>query len=147
MSATPTVLGGNSAGRVNDDGTFEMKVLPGKASVRMNATGPFANTRIRSVRLNGVDSVRDYTAVIFPRDRERWGFGSRYFNGGRPDQEGRYKAINLPPGKYYAIALDYVENGAGTDPEFLDRVKERAMEFSMTDAETKSLDSKLVTGT
>ncbi len=53
---------------------------------------------------------------------------------------------NLPAGEYYAIALDYVEQGANTDPEFLDRIKEKATEFSMTDGETKNLDLKLVTG-
>jgi len=51
-----------------------------------------------------------------------------------------------PAGDYYAIALDYVEQGAGTDPEFLDRVKDRATEFSLNDAETKTLSLKLVTG-
>jgi protocatechuate 3,4-dioxygenase beta subunit len=91
-------------------------------------------------------AVKDYSVVIFPRDKERWGPGSRYMNFGRPDQDGKYKALNLPPGDYYAIALDYVEQGANTDPEFLDRIKDRATEFSMTDGETKGLDLKLVTG-
>ena len=63
---------------------------------------------------------------------------------GRPDQDGKYKLISLPPGNYYAIALDYVEQGANTDPEFLERVKERATEFSMTEAENKTLHLKLV---
>jgi hypothetical protein len=93
------------------------------------------------------NSVKDYSVVIFARDKERWGPGSRYTNFGRPDQDGRYKSVNLPPGDYYAIALDYVEQGANTDPEFLDRIKDRATEFSMTDGESKTLDLKLVTGT
>jgi hypothetical protein len=92
------------------------------------------------------NNLRDYSVVIFPREKEKWGPGSRYLNFGRPDQDGRYKAVNLPPGDYYAIALDYVEQGANGDPEFLDRIKDRATEFSMTDAETKTLDLKLVTG-
>lgn len=183
-SATPMPLSGTALGHVNDDGTFEMKVQPGRAFIRMNAVGPFANTRIASVRVNGVETidsgidfrpnedlggvevelttqlssvsgivtddrgnaVKDYSVVIFARDREHWGFGSRYLNGGRPDQDGRYKAVNLPPGDYFAVALDYVEQGAGTDPEFLDRVKDRATTFSIGEAETKNLDLKLVTG-
>jgi hypothetical protein len=150
----------------------------------MNPNGSFAGSRIKAVRLNGVDvtdtgidfrpnenvigleielttqlsslsgtvsdargnSVKDYSVVIFPRDKERWGPGSRYMNFGRPDQDGRYKAVNLPAGDYYAIALDYVEQGANGDPEFLDRIKEKATEFSMTEAESKNLDLKLVTG-
>ena len=92
------------------------------------------------------NSVKDYTIVTFARDREKWGPASRYLNSGRPDQDGKYKLLSLPPGDYYAIALDYVEQGTSTDPEFLERVKERATEFSMTEAETKTLDLKLVAG-
>jgi len=50
------------------------------------------------------------------------------------------------PGDYYAIALDYVEQGANSDAEFLDRIKTRAIEFSINDIETRNLDLKLVTG-
>ena len=182
--ANPQPMGGtNSAARVNDDGTFELSVAPGKAYIRMTVAGPFANTRLKTVRLNGVDvidagievrpnenidgievelttqlssvsggvsdargnAVSNYTVITFARDRERWGPGSRYMNSARPNQEGKYK-INLPQGDYYAIALDYVEQGAQTDPEFLERLKERATEFSINEAETKSLDLRLVTG-
>src|SRR5215467_3981671 len=37
----PQPLGGGGPNRVNDDGTFEMSVPPGKANIRMNPTGPF----------------------------------------------------------------------------------------------------------
>jgi len=182
--ANPQPMGGtNGAARVNEDGTFEMSVAAGKAFIRMNVAGPFANTRLKSVRVNGVDvidtgievrpnenidgvevelttqlssvsggvtdargnAVSSYTVVTFARDREKWGPGSRYMNSGRPNQDGKYK-ITLPQGDYYAIALDYVEQGANTDPEFLERLKERATEFSIGDAESKGLDLRLVTG-
>jgi hypothetical protein len=90
-------------------------------------------------------AVKDYTIVTFARDRDKWGPGSRYMNGGRPDQDGKYKVF-LPPGDYYVIALDYVEQGTQTDPEFLERFKERATEFSIGEGESKSLDLKLITG-
>jgi protocatechuate 3,4-dioxygenase beta subunit len=179
----PQLLGGGGPGRVSEDGTFEMNVPPGRANIRMSPTGPFANTRIRAVRLNGVDvtdsgidfrpnedvtgleielttqlssvsgvvsdargnTVKDYTIVAFARDREKWGAGSRYLNGGRPDQDGKYKVF-LPPGDYYVVALDYIEQGTQTDPEFLERLKERASEFSINEGEAKTLDLKLVSG-
>jgi hypothetical protein len=183
-SANPQLFGGtNGAARVNEDGTFELSVPPGKALIRMTVAGPFANTRLKAVRLNGIDvidtgievrpnenidgvevelttqlssvsggvtdargnALSNYTIVTFARDREKWGPGSRYMNSGRPNQDGKYK-INLPAGDYYAIALEYVEQGANTDPEFLERVKDRATEFSINEAETKSLDLKLVAG-
>jgi carboxypeptidase family protein len=36
------------------------------------------------------DAVRDYTIVVFARDRERWQPNTRYQMSGRPDQDGRY---------------------------------------------------------
>jgi hypothetical protein len=182
-ASTPELLSPSSTARVNDDSTFEMKVQPGSHLIRMNTIGSFANTRIKAVRLNGVDvtdtgfdsrpnedlaglevelttqlsdlsgfvsnargeTVNDYSIVVFSRDRQRWGFASRFLSGGRPDQDGKYRIRNLPAGDYYAIALDYVEQGAGTDPEFLERVKDRATEFSLNDGETRTLSLKLVT--
>jgi hypothetical protein len=89
------------------------------------------------------EPVKDYTVVVFSRDRERWGYMSRFFQTGRPDQDGRFKVKSLPAGDYYAVALDYVEPGEANDPEFLDRVKARAVSFSLSDGETKTLDLKV----
>jgi hypothetical protein len=88
----------------------------------------------------------DYSVVVFARDSSRWTNQSRYFGGGRPDQDGRFKVRGLPPGDYFAIALEYIEPGAGTDPEVLERIRPRATEFSLTDGQTRSLDLKLVEG-
>lgn len=178
----PMPLGGQSNTRVNEDGTFELKVQAGNAYLRLNPQGAFGTTRIKAVRLNGVDvtdsgfefkpnedvsgveveltaqmasvtgmvsdargnPVRDYTVLIFPRDKERWESTSRYLFSARPDQEGRYKAQYVLPGAYYAVALDYVEQGSNSDPEFLERIKDRAIEFTINDTETKSLDLRLV---
>jgi hypothetical protein len=87
--------------------------------------------------------VKDYAVVIFPQDRERWTSTSRYFGSGRPDQDGRYKTSALPPGDYYAIALEYVDQGDARDPDFLDRIKDRATRFRLSDGESKALDLKL----
>ena len=89
------------------------------------------------------EPVKDYTVVVFSRDRERWGYMSRFFQTGRPDQDGRFKVRSLPAGNYYAVALDYVEPGEASDPEFLDRVKERAISFSLGDGEAKTIDLKI----
>jgi hypothetical protein len=89
------------------------------------------------------EPVKDYTVVVFARDRERWGYMSRYFQSSRPDQDGRYKVKALPAGEYYAVAIDFVDPGEASDPEFLDRVKTRAVSFSLNDGETKTLDLKI----
>jgi hypothetical protein len=90
----------------------------------------------------GVPS-KDYTVVLFPQDSERWGWQSRYIGTGRPDQDGRFKVRNLPAGNYLAIAVDYLEPGEANDPEFLERVRDKAITFSLGDGETKTLDLKL----
>jgi hypothetical protein len=92
------------------------------------------------------EAVKDYAVVIFPQDRDRWGVtGVRYVKSGRPDQEGRFKIDAVPPGDYAAVALDYIEPGESSDPEFLERVRMRATPFSIGEGETKTLDLKLST--
>jgi hypothetical protein len=90
------------------------------------------------------EPVKDYTVVVFAKDAQRWGFMSRFFQTGRPDQDGRYKVKGLPAGQYYAVAVDYVEPGEATDPEFLERIKTSAASLSLNDGETKTLDLRVV---
>jgi hypothetical protein len=104
-------------------------------------------TSVAGLVTNGGDAVKNYTVVIFPADSKRWGPNSRYLRAGRPDQDGRFKVSGLPPGDYNAIALEKIEQGQNTDPEFLGRVQPRSTTFSLFDGETKTLDLKLTTGT
>src|SRR5207249_720314 len=88
--------------------------------------------------------VKDYSVVVFARDREKWTLPqTRYIRAGQPDQDGRFKVTGLPAGEYYAIAFDYVDFGEMNDPEFLDRIKDRATVFTLDDGGTKVLDLKI----
>jgi protocatechuate 3,4-dioxygenase beta subunit len=88
--------------------------------------------------------VTDYSVIVFARDREKWTLPqTRYIRPGQPDQDGRFKVTGLPAGDYYAIALDYVDFGDMNDPEFLDRIKDRATAFTLDDGGTKVLDLKI----
>ena len=88
--------------------------------------------------------VLDATVVIFPADRGKWGYQTRYIRSGRPDTNGRYSIKNLPPfGDYLAIAVRNLESGQATDPEFLTRAREEAKAFSLNEAETKAVDIKV----
>jgi len=129
---------------VTDTG-FEVRPNENLAGFEVELTSQMASMSGAVSDARG-NAVRDYTVLIFPRDKERWEPTSRYMSVARPDQQGRYKAQYMLPGAYYAIALDYVEQGANTDPEFLDRIKDGATEFSINDVETKTLDLTLVTG-
>jgi hypothetical protein len=88
--------------------------------------------------------VLDATVVIFPADREKWGYQTRYIRSGRPDTNGRYSIKNLPPfGDYLVIAVRNLESGQATDPDFLARAREEARAFSLNEAETKAIDIKV----
>ena len=86
--------------------------------------------------------LKDYTVVVFARESERWSI-PRYQRVARPDQDGHFKITGLPAGRYYAVALDYVEPGEATDPEFLERVAPGADGFSLEEGETKTVDLRL----
>jgi len=89
--------------------------------------------------------TRDYTVVVFPDDPVKWTFPSRYVKTARADQQGQFRVRALPPeDRYLAVAVDYLEDGEGTDPQFLEQIKTRATRFTLADGEAKSLDLKLV---
>ena len=90
-------------------------------------------------------AVKDYSVLVFSEDRERWGGNTRYRAVGRPDQEGRFKIRTLPPGRYYVVAVDYVDPSESNDPEFLDRVRTKATTLTVNEGETKVLDLKVQT--
>jgi hypothetical protein len=50
---------------------------------------------------------------------------------------------NLPPGGYYAIAVEYVAQGEWGDPEVLERLRGKATRFTVNDGETQTLTLKL----
>ena len=91
------------------------------------------------------DVTRDYTVVVFPDDPAKWAFPSRFVKTGRADQQGQFRIRGLPPNdRYLAVAVDYLEDGEGTDPQFLEQIKDRATRFALGDGESKSLDLKII---
>jgi hypothetical protein len=91
------------------------------------------------------DITRDYTVVVFPDDPAKWAFPSRFVKTARADQQGQFRIKALPPDdRYLAVAVDYLEDGEGADPQFLEQIKDRATRFQLGDGDSKSLDLKLV---
>ncbi len=89
--------------------------------------------------------TRDYTVVVFPDDPAKWAFPSRFVKTARADQQGQFRIKALPADdRYLAVAVDYLEDGEGGDPQFLDQIKNRATRFALADGESKALDLKLV---
>jgi hypothetical protein len=89
-------------------------------------------------------AVKDYVVILFAQDRLHWtAAGNRYFSIGRPGDDGRFKVATLPPGDYYAIALDRGDPTELGDPEFLDGLSRQASVFSLAQGETKTLALRL----
>jgi hypothetical protein len=89
-------------------------------------------------------ALKDYTVVIFPDDESKWLLPmNRWTASARPDQEGRFRFSNLPPGTYHAIAVEYVASGEWSDPEWLARAAKKATRVTLDDGAAKTLDLKL----
>jgi hypothetical protein len=87
--------------------------------------------------------TKDYSAIVFAVDRERRGFASRYTAVGRPDQDGRFNINGMPSGEYFAVAVNYVEQGAQYDPELLEQLQSKATRFVLAEGDRQSLALKV----
>lgn len=76
-------------------------------------------------------AVPDGTVIVFADRPDKWFEGSRFVRAERPDQNGRYQIKGLPPGDYLAVALDYIEEGAWNDPEYLAPLRQRAQKITL----------------
>jgi len=91
--------------------------------------------------------LKDYTVVVFPEDEAKWGLAqNRWTASARPDQDGHFKFANLPPGAYYALAVEYVAQGEWSDPEWLARAAKKATRFTLDEGGAKTLDLKMTGG-
>jgi hypothetical protein len=88
--------------------------------------------------------LRDATVVLFPDDAEKWFETSRTIQAVRPDQQGRWQVKGLPAGDYLATALDYVEDGAWNDPEYLESLRRDAAKVALADGGSETVALKLV---
>jgi hypothetical protein len=90
-------------------------------------------------------AVKDYSAIVFSQDRDKWKTFNRYQGTGRPDQDGRFKISGLPPGDYYIVAVDKIEQGQSSDPDFLEAIRTKATALTIHEGETRTVDLKVTT--
>ncbi len=88
-------------------------------------------------------AVREYAVAVFAEDAARWKWPSRFLAAARPDQQGQFKISNLPPGRYLAVALDYLEEGQSEDPLALEALRPSAAQFTLGEGEKKTLNLKI----
>jgi hypothetical protein len=77
--------------------------------------------------------LRDATVIVFASDAEKWFESSRTVRATRPDQQGQWQIKGLPAGEYLAIALEYVEDGAWNDPEYLESLRRAAHKLTLVE--------------
>jgi protocatechuate 3,4-dioxygenase beta subunit len=67
--------------------------------------------------------ARDYHVVVFPTDASRWYYRSRWMKLSRADAGGGFDVSGLPPGEYWAAAVDWIAgdetDGAWQTPDVL----------------------------
>jgi hypothetical protein len=85
----------------------------------------------------------DATVIAFADDPEKWAPHSRFIQIARPDQLGRFTIRGLPPGRYLAIAVGYLEPGEERDPEVLGSWRQGGTPFTLLEGETHALDLRL----
>jgi hypothetical protein len=91
------------------------------------------------------DEPANYNVVVFPDDANKWTYPSRYVKSVRADEQGAFRISGLPVDeRYLAVAVDFLEDGEWTDPEFLDRIRAGAASFSLSEGERRAVDLRLV---
>jgi hypothetical protein len=160
-------------GRTNADWTFEVSVTPGARLLRASLPTGWALKSVRlgdrdvtdtplifsGSDIDGIEilvtdkltevsgTIRnaggDASVVLLSDDPARWTVEGRYVAVVRPDQAGRFTHRGLPPARYVAVALDYLEPGEETNPETLRHLQDIGVKFNLAEGESKTLDLTL----
>lgn len=102
------------------------------------------------VELSG--TVRDATGraaadafvVLFADDAERRWPGSPYVRSVRADANGRFTVRNAPPGRYRAVAVEFLENGEESNPSLIAQLEAASTSVTLGHGVTPTLDLRLV---
>lgn len=85
----------------------------------------------------------DATVLLFPNDADKWFETSRTIRSTRPDQQGTWQIKGLPAGDYLAVALDYIEDGAWNDPDYLESLRRDARRITVSPGGSHNIALKL----
>ena len=90
--------------------------------------------------------VKDYLVVMQPLEPKSSAALTRYLRSLTPDSDGRYRARGLPPGEYFATAIEGLEQGRQFVPDVQARLRDTARRFTVREGETVTLDLRLTEG-
>jgi protocatechuate 3,4-dioxygenase beta subunit len=93
-------------------------------------------------------TIADYAAIVFSTDRDRWYPESRFLKLVRASPDGAVDVQGMPPGEYFAAAIDRgpVSPDADDwqDPAFLESIASRASRVMLTEGLTASVSLRLI---
>jgi hypothetical protein len=88
-------------------------------------------------------AVNDYAVAIFPDKVREGAMSGRYTRIVRPDQDGRFQSRGLPPGDYFAAAVESLEQGGQWDPAFRKQVEPTSKRFRLIEGQTTTIELQL----
>ena len=118
--------------------------------VKRNIAGLEVVLTDRLTNLSGIarnlrgEIIKDYVVVVFPSSLREEIVPTRFIQTSRPNQDGRYMLRSLPPGDYFAAALESLEQGRQWDPGFQQLLRQRANSFRLNEGQTVTLDLQLI---
>jgi hypothetical protein len=93
-------------------------------------------------------AINDYTVIVYAVDQTRWFRNSRFMRFTRSETNGAFEILGLPPGEYFAAAVDAMQGTEGfgewQDPAFLDSLTSRATRVTLNDAQHLSLTLRVI---
>jgi len=114
--------------------------------VLISAFGAATRGRVTDERLA---PVRDYSVILFSTFTDKWFSGSRRVKTARPDQDGAFSIVGLPPGDYWIVAVDRLDSpvsGATVppDPALLESLSSRALRVTLGEGQSQDLTLRLI---
>jgi hypothetical protein len=92
---------------------------------------------VRDARNAGMAAV---AVIAFSTDESNWRPQSRRIQSVRTDSSGAFHIRNLPPGDYFLVAVDDVEQGEWFDPVYLQSVRSAGTRIAISEGDRKTQD-------
>jgi len=101
-------------------------------------------TEVSGVVTSARAPVPNVTVLVFPEDREKWAFPSRYVAFADTNDQGRFVIPRLPAReRYLAAVVTSLEDGDQFDQDLLDRLRPGATLFTLGEGERRTLNLAL----
>lgn len=88
--------------------------------------------------------TRDATVLLYSTDPARWHEAAGNQRTARPDQSSRYRFDVVPPGEYFLVAVETMQQWQMNDPDFLKEQQERATKIVVRESEPVTADVQVV---